>query len=51
MGNSRLWRLTFADITDPDLGGTIDLLVDGETVDGQKVNMFDNITIDQAGRS
>ena len=50
VGNSRLWRLNFADITDPDLGGTIDLLVDGDTVDGQKVNMFDNITIDQAGR-
>ncbi len=50
VGNSRLWRLTFADITDPDLGGTIDLLVDGDEVDGHKVNMFDNIAIDEAGR-
>lgn len=60
VGASRLWRLTFTDITDPDLGGTIDLLIDGDTVsaDGaggngagsNKVNMLDNVTIDAAGR-
>jgi len=45
IGQTRLWRLTFDDITNPDLGGVIDLLIDGRTVDGQKVNMFDNIAV------
>jgi phosphodiesterase/alkaline phosphatase D-like protein len=44
-GQTRLWRLTFDDITNPDLGGKIDLLIDGRVVDGRKVNMFDNITV------
>lgn len=50
VGRSRLWRLTFSDIANPDAGGTIDLLVDGDTVGGAKVNMLDNLTIDRAGR-
>jgi phosphodiesterase/alkaline phosphatase D-like protein len=45
VGQTRLWRLTFDDITNPDLGGKIDLLIDGRTVNGQKVNMFDNIAV------
>src|SRR5262245_12717254 len=45
IGQTRLWRLTFDDITNPDLGGTIDLLIDGRVVDGEKVNMFDNMTV------
>ena len=49
IGQTRLWRLTFDDISNPDLGGSIDLLVDGDIVNGQKVNMFDNITIDRYG--
>jgi len=44
-GQTRLWRLTFDDITHPELGGKIDLLIDGRVVDGRKVNMFDNITV------
>jgi len=36
VGRTRLWRLTFADIANPDAGGTIDLLVDGDTVAGRK---------------
>jgi hypothetical protein len=47
IGQTRLWRLTFDDITNPDLGGRIDLLIDGRTVDGRKVNMFDNIAVDR----
>jgi hypothetical protein len=47
IGRTRLWRLNFADITRPELGGTIDLLIDGRTVDGEKVNMFDNIAVNQ----
>jgi hypothetical protein len=40
-----LWRLNFADITNPDLGGTIDMLLDG--TEGQ--NMMDNIGFDNYG--
>lgn len=47
IGQTRLWRLTFDDITNPDLGGRIDLLIDGRVVNGQKVNMFDNITVNE----
>ena len=50
VGSSRLWRLTFADITNPDLGGTVDLLINGDSVNGVKVNMMDNMTIDRNGR-
>ncbi|MEE3715131.1 esterase-like activity of phytase family protein [Tumidithrix elongata RA019] len=45
VGRSRLWRLNFTDITNPDLGGTIDLLLDG-TEGG---NMFDNMAVDKYG--
>ncbi len=45
-GNSRLWRVTFADISNPTTGGTIEILVDG-AVSGPK--MMDNITVDRAG--
>ncbi len=47
VGQTRLWRLTFTDITNPDLGGTIDLIVDGQVAGGQKVNMIDNIGINK----
>jgi hypothetical protein len=45
-GNTRLWRLTFSDIEEPEDGGTIEILVNG-AVSGQK--MLDNITVDAAG--
>jgi phosphodiesterase/alkaline phosphatase D-like protein len=45
IGRSRLWRLNFADITNPDAGGTIDQLLDG--TEGQV--MFDNLTVDKYG--
>jgi Ca2+-binding RTX toxin-like protein/phosphodiesterase/alkaline phosphatase D-like protein len=45
VGRSRLWRLNFTDITNPDAGGTVDLLLDG--TEGQ--NMFDNLTVDKYG--
>src|SRR5262245_16931283 len=48
-GKSRLWRLTFDDITNPSLGGVIDLLIDGSK-GGQKVNMLDNVGVDADGR-
>ncbi|MCE9611172.1 MAG: PEP-CTERM sorting domain-containing protein [Chthoniobacter sp.] len=49
IGQTRLWRLNFTDITNPDGGGTIDLLLDGATVSGQKTNMFDNMTVSSDG--
>ncbi len=43
VGRSRLWSITFSDITNPQLGGTIDMLIDGTgTV---KPQMMDNLTI------
>ncbi|MFN5855546.1 MAG: DUF4114 domain-containing protein [Pseudanabaenaceae cyanobacterium] len=45
IGRSRLWRLNFTDITNPDAGGTIDLLLDG--TEGH--SMLDNMTIDNYG--
>jgi hypothetical protein len=42
---SRLWRLRFKDVTNPELGGTIEAVLDG--TEGQK--MLDNITIDNYG--
>jgi hypothetical protein len=50
IGQTRLWRLTFDNIANPDDGGRIDLLIDGRTVDGQKVNMLDNITVNRNGQ-
>jgi hypothetical protein len=44
--NSRLWRVTFDDITNPTAGGTIEVVVDGIS-DGPK--MMDNITVDAGG--
>jgi hypothetical protein len=45
-GKSRLWRLTFDDASHPELGGTIDMLLDG--AEGQQ--MLDNITVNQGGQ-
>lgn len=42
---SRIWRLRFTDINNPELGGTITAVLDG--TEGQK--MMDNITIDHYG--
>ena len=45
VGRSRLWRLTFSDITQPELGGTIEMLLDGTG----PYQMFDNITVNGSG--
>lgn len=47
-GRTRLWRLTFDDIKRPEKGGKIDLLINARIVDGERVNMFDNITVNAA---
>ncbi len=45
--HSRLYRMRFDDITNPEAGGSVAMLLDG-AVDG--VNMMDNMTIDSRGR-
>ena len=45
-GRSRLYRLRFTDITQPELGGTIEALLDGT----EAGNMFDNITVNSRGQ-
>lgn len=45
VGRSRLWRLRFADLAHPELGGALSLLLDG--TEGQQ--MMDNITMDRYG--
>ncbi len=42
---SRLWKLVFSDIKNPELGGTIELMLNG--TEGQK--MLDNLCADQSG--
>ena len=41
IGRSRLYKLSFTDITQPELGGTITALLDGT----EAGNMFDNMTV------
>jgi hypothetical protein len=44
--NCRLWRLRFDDIENPEMGGTVEILLRGD--EGHK--MLDNVTIDRLGR-
>jgi hypothetical protein len=47
---SRLWRLEFTDRTNPALGGTIRLLLEGDEPAGtDQYRMLDNMTIDRHG--
>lgn len=47
VGRSRLWELNFADSSNPELGGSINMLLDG--TEGQ--NMLDNMTVSADGKS
>lgn len=51
IGATRLWSLSFDDITNPDAGGKIDLLIDGGSFaqGAGKPNMFDNISVNSDG--
>ncbi|HND53321.1 MAG TPA: hypothetical protein PLV92_13015, partial [Pirellulaceae bacterium] len=44
--NSRLWKLSFSDLSNPLAGGTIEVLINGKDT----AVMFDNITMDKSGR-
>ena len=46
VARSRLYRLTFADITNSTAGGTIEAVLDGT----EDHNMFDNLAVDRYGR-
>jgi hypothetical protein len=48
VGRSRLWALNFTDASQPELGGTIEMLLDGTTARGD-YQMFDNITVNEDG--
>jgi len=45
VGRSRVWRMTFSDLSNPTLGGTVEMVVDGAGP-GQ---MFDNLVVDKDG--
>lgn len=45
VGRSRLWSVTFADITQPEKGGTIEAVLDGT----EAQQMVDNICVDKWG--
>jgi hypothetical protein len=44
-GNSRLWKLHFSDVANPDKGGTLEVVING----GEH-RMFDNMAVDGQGR-
>jgi hypothetical protein len=45
VGRTRIWRLRFTDLSQPELGGTIEAVIDGT----EGANMLDNMTIDNHG--
>lgn len=45
VGRSRLWRMAFTDVTQPELGGQIDMLLDGT----EDLQMMDNMCFDKWG--
>jgi Ca2+-binding RTX toxin-like protein len=49
-GATRLWRLRFDDITHPEAGGVIDVIIDGANP-ASPVEMLDNMTVDALGNA
>ncbi len=48
VGRSRLWALTFKNSAKPELGGSIEMLLDGTSARGD-YQMFDNLTVNDDG--
>lgn len=48
VGRSRLWALEFKDVTRPELGGRIEMLLDG-TPEAGAYQMFDNLSVNADG--
>ncbi|GDY11653.1 hypothetical protein LBMAG53_05310 [Planctomycetota bacterium] len=48
VGRSRLWRLRFTDLANPENGGELTMLVDGSEDPGPQ--MMDNLCVDKRGR-
>lgn len=53
-GGTRVWSMSFDDISNPDAGGTINVVFDSTKVAGglgnNKPNMFDNMTVTKDGK-
>ena len=47
---TRLWRLVFTSIANPELGGTLELMWDGSFDGDGSARMFDNLTINSTGQ-
>lgn len=45
VGRTRVWKLHFTDISNPELGGTVEAVIDGT----EGANMLDNMAIDKTG--
>jgi hypothetical protein len=48
VGRTRLWALTFRNVSRPELGGSIEMLLDGTAAKGD-YQMFDNIAVNRDG--
>lgn len=51
-GHSRIWKLTFKNASKPELGGTIDMVLEGPSdtgADSTGPKMMDNLTVDSHG--
>ncbi len=44
--HSRLWRVSFADASKPELGGTVEMVLEGPTDTASGPKMMDNVTVD-----
>jgi hypothetical protein len=48
--HSRLWRLRFNDVTKPDTGGTVTMVLEGPADTSSGPKMMDNLTVNERGQ-